>query len=395
MLTAYRRHLAKCPSQRKGQHFSLCSCPIWAYGRLPDGRTIRQSLHTDDWPRAQRRIQLLDRGEGQAFLTNAPTGKTLGAAIEGYLADLKARNLKEGSLSTYAYLFAQLQAFFDDASAVSLIDTPLLDRFRASRTVKLKNGETRPVLPRTSNKEIRLLRSFFGWCMDRQYISSNTAKKVRLIKIEDTATLPFDREEVDKLILACEQITSGNPAEIPYLRHRGRALTYALLYSGLRIGDIARLRRASLDVGSRYLTLRITKTGVPLKVQLHADAVRCLDTLPSTNAEYFFWTGNGKINTLRKNLWRTISRIGQLAGVKAHPHRFRDTFAVELLANGEDIRTVQMLLGHTSVKTTEMHYAHFMPAQQKLLDAATAKLDFTAKRRPVLVKPLSNRRRNA
>ena len=71
-----------------------------------------------------------------------------------------------------------------------------------------------------------------------------------------------------------------------------------------------------------------------------------------------------------------------LAGVKikGQPHRFRDTFSVSLLSKGEELRTVQLLLGHTSVKTTEKHYAPFVESFQRVLDAATAKLDFGTRR---------------
>ena len=65
-----------------------------------------------------------------------------------------------------------------------------------------------------------------------------------------------------------------------------------------------------------------------------------------------------------------------LAGVKGHPHRFRDTFSVTLLEKGEDLRKVQLLLGHKSTRTTEKHYAPFVESFQAMLDAATSKLDF-------------------
>jgi site-specific recombinase XerD len=68
-----------------------------------------------------------------------------------------------------------------------------------------------------------------------------------------------------------------------------------------------------------------------------------------------------------------------VAKVKGHPHRFRDTFSVSLLEKGENLHTVQLLLGHTSIKTTEKHYAPFVESFQRVLDAATSKLDFGTK----------------
>jgi site-specific recombinase XerD len=56
--------------------------------------------------------------------------------------------------------------------------------------------------------------------------------------------------------------------------------------------------------------------------------------------------------------------------VAGHPHRFRDTFSVGLLEKGEDLRTVLLLLGHKSIKTTERHYAPYVRSFQAILDAA-------------------------
>ena len=86
-----------------------------------------------------------------------------------------------------------------------------------------------------------------------------------------------------------------------------------------------------------------------------------------------------------------MQRLGAIAKVKAQPHRFRDTFAVELLTNGVDIRSVQLLLGHKSVRTTEKHYADFVAAHQALLDSAVSTMNFQAKTAgSLLMKPRQN-----
>ena len=87
-------------------------------------------------------------------------------------------------------------------------------------------------------------------------------------------------------------------------------------------------------------------------------------------------SGESKLSTAIGNARKTIARVFAVAGIKGHPHRFRDTFSVSLLGKGEELRTVQLLLGHTSIKTTEKHYAPFVQSFQRILDAATAKLDF-------------------
>jgi integrase/recombinase XerD len=147
-----------------------------------------------------------------------------------------------------------------------------------------------------------------------------------------------------------------------------------LLYSGMRISDAIRLKRSRVDKKGR-LMIRMMKTGGALYVRLPEAALQALAAVP-IESEYFLWTGKSKLSTAVGSARRTIGCLGRLTEIPAHPHRFRDTFSVELLKTGASLRTVQLLLGHTSIKTTEKHYAPWVQDFQKQLDEATSKLKF-------------------
>jgi integrase len=77
----------------------------------------------------------------------------------------------------------------------------------------------------------------------------------------------------------------------------------------------------------------------------------------------FFWTGQGKLKSAVGDWQRALKKLFALAKVSnGHAHRFRHTFAVELLLAGVPIERVSVLLGHSSTRTTEKHYAAWVPS---------------------------------
>ena len=87
---------------------------------------------------------------------------------------------------------------------------------------------------------------------------------------------------------------------------------------------------------------------------LPEDVVSALNESPSDNAKYFFWNGQCLPMSAVKICERTFQRVFELADVPDGTiHRFRDTFAVELLLKGVPIEQVSVLLGHSSLKITE------------------------------------------
>jgi integrase len=91
--------------------------------------------------------------------------------------------------------------------------------------------------------------------------------------------------------------------------------------------------------------------------------------LPMGTDVHFFWNGRDRLDAIIGSWRKRLARLFELAEVpKGYAHRFRDTFAVELLLAGVPIERVSVLLGHQSVRITERHYSPWVRARQEQLE---------------------------
>jgi integrase/recombinase XerD len=370
MLDLYRRHVPDCPNFEKGSHATNCQCPIWAYGTVPTQhgeRRIRQAMKLRDWSRAVRRADQMERKPAE-FIEPTRVRK----ACDSYLADCRSRKLAESTITSYSKTLEHLAEFCSRKGVWSIEECglPVFSDFRSSRDVAGSTGR----------KERETLVAFSAFCVEHGWLEQNYAKKLKPPKQQALPTMPYTQHEVEKILSACDQIEDDNPNTRERTRLMARARCLVMLYSGLRISDTVKLERQRVDMRTGQMRLRTMKTGVPLYVRLSREAVESLQELPR-EGEYFFWSGRSKLATAVGNARRSIQRVLAIAGVKGHPHRFRDTFSVRLLEGGDELRTVQLLLGHTSIRTTEKHYAPWVKSMQRILDAATAKLDFVGRKK--------------
>lgn len=363
MLKLFRRHTKTCPHRKKGRAYAACDCPIWVYAFL-QGKEIRSSVGTTSW---QHALKWLQEQQGTATREEAVRGKLLADAAALYLADCEERQLAEGTLEQYDNSLTSFANFCHEAKRTRVHQVDL-------ETVRGWRG-TMKMAPASIRKQIEHIRTFFRFCIDNNWCDTNPALRVKPPKETRRPTLPFSDDEVQKLLAACDLLDNQNPAWVEPARRRARALVLLLVYSGLRIEDAVTLERSRLQKDGR-LHLRQAKTGEPVYLELHPQAIAALKALPEAGA-YFLWSGNGKVSSVKGSARRTIAKLGELAGVpNCHPHRFRDTFSIGLLRKGVDIRDVQLLLGHTSIRTTERHYAPFVASLQGRLNKAVRKLDF-------------------
>ncbi|HQR34794.1 MAG TPA: site-specific tyrosine recombinase XerD [Blastocatellia bacterium] len=152
---------------------------------------------------------------------------------------------------------------------------------------------------------------------------------------------------------------------------RDRAMLETLYASGLRVSELVHLKMSDIDLDSGVLTC-FGKGSKQRKVPLGRSAISFLKRyfparlrlLNNKSSELLFIELNGRLIT-RQKFWKLIKRYGEAANISyITPHLLRHSFATVLLANGADLRSVQLMLGHSDISTTQI-YTHVTNDQLK------------------------------
>ncbi|NWF82283.1 MAG: site-specific integrase, partial [Bryobacteraceae bacterium] len=320
MFTLYRRHRQSC-EHKADRFYRRCRCSMWIEGTGPAGY-IRRSLKVSSWEKAEAlRRELEDPKDPQSPELRAIT---VAEAAQKFLGESIARNLAPASLKKY-------RAFCDLLRRFAERHCPLLTSFTPELVREFRDSWK--VGPYTTAKRLELVRSFFRFCEENDWIGRSPARGLKAPVLRQNPTLPFTADEMER-ILECS----------------GDLLTFVLLlrHTALRISDAARLRTSQFD-GERIF-LYMQKTGVPVSLPVPPQLSRLLkETTP--RGGYFFLRGQSTALDNWTDLWRRqLAKVFDKAGiVNGHPHRFRDTFAVDLLENGVSLEEVSVLLGHASI----------------------------------------------
>jgi integrase len=171
-----------------------------------------------------------------------------------------------------------------------------------------------------------------------------------------------------KILAATAQSIEKTRKEGRENQRRLRSLILLLRYTGLRIGDAVGCSINRLANGK--VRLYTQKTGTHVHCPIPDFVVKELDETPTRSERYWFWSGLGQLDTAVKDWQGRLQKLFKDAKiVNGHAHRFRDTYAVELLLASVPIERVSILLGHASIKVTEKHYSPWTSERQEQAEA--------------------------
>ncbi len=225
-----------------------------------------------------------------------------------------------------------------------------------------------PLKKSTQNYHLIALRSFLKYLAKRD-IKTLSPEKIELAKMPERQVEFLEGDDLERLLEA-----PLKTKEAKIIQLRDKAILELLFSTGLRVSELANLKKDQINLKKDEFTIR--GKGEKLRVvflanqtkywlKLYSEARRDLSPSLFVRAD----RAKGKKepeNLTPRSIQRLIKKYSKAAGItkKVTPHTMRHSFATDLLINGADIRSVQAMLGHSSITTTQI-YTHITNQQLK------------------------------
>jgi len=273
--------------------------------------------------------------------------------IKSYQSYLKIeRGLSKNTVANYSFDIERLCLFLD----TNQIEVSPL-QIKEETIQQFVYAISSQVNARSQARIISGLKSFFSYLIFEDYRSDNPMELIEspktTRKLPDTLSL----EEIDALIAAID--LSSKEGE------RNRAMLETLYGCGLRVSELVSLKISDLFFDEGFI--KITGKGnkerfVPIAnltkkyIQIYKDSVRPEIPFKKEFSDTLFLNRRGGQLT-RAMVFTIINNLATRIGLKKKisPHTFRHSFATHLLENGADLRSIQLMLGHESITTTEIY----------------------------------------
>lgn len=236
--------------------------------------------------------------------------------------------------------------------------------------IKIKGQQSCTLKKNTQNYHLIAIRTFLKYLMKRG-ITSLSPERIDLAKIKERSLDLISSNELNRLLNAPNTLATTDKKFDNQMKLRNKAILELFFSTGLRLSELCSINR-DLDLSKDEFSIR--GKGEKVRVVFLSDSAKdaiheYLKSRKDMDEPLFvqYSHNGGKGNRLTpRSIERIVKYYAIVAGIskKVTPHIIRHSFATDLLSNGADIRSVQMMLGHANIATTQI-YTHITDKQLK------------------------------
>lgn len=270
-------------------------------------------------------------------LTHPLPNKVNQEVVNDFLLSLKLANRSQGTIIQYRRF---LERFFGDMKdSFSSLSSDTIREWFVNNESHVKEG--------TLSYRLSVLSSFYTFCVQEEYLEKSPMKIRWFPRLPQPVPKYLEKEDIAKIRQKSEWTSLRNQALIEFM-----------LASGCRVGEVHQLNREDIDLENR--TARVVGKGKKIRhIHFIDKCAVLLERYIASRPQAFpalFVTSTGKRLSIR-TIQHIVKEIGERAGLTTslHPHRFRHTFATELLAKGAELSFIADEMGHSDLGTTQIY----------------------------------------
>jgi integrase/recombinase XerD len=283
----------------------------------------------------------------------------LSQALDGFYMARRADGYSPDTIDQYSWALSRWLAFIGDKPVQEI-------QAQDARAFLAQLHGLGRLSPASIFHTWKAIRAFWKWAapeLDLPRVMDN----VKQPAYQHKEITPLSSADIERLLSAAVKITADNLSGAYEYKHpqadRNRLVLLVLLDTGVRVGECARLNVQDINMDTCEVIVRPFRSSVKSRPRTVYIGKRTQKELwkyllgrePAKN-DPLFLSASGRRMTA-DSIKHLVRRISQRAGVPAHPHMLRHTFAIEYLRNNGDVFTLQRLLGHSSLDMTRKYLA--------------------------------------
>ena len=252
------------------------------------------------------------------------------------------------TVSSYVRDLTQFDRYLqNEGTALDQVDTGVIEGYDSWLTGKGKSAAT-------VTRSLASLKCFYGWMLSNGRMESNPALQAKSVKVERKLPQVLTSQEVELLL--------SQPQCVDQKGYRDHAMLELLYATGIRVSELISLDVEHVNLAAGFIRCysKNKERIIPLypgAVRAISDYVRNVRPQLAVEGEHALFVNMNGERMSRQGFWKIIKGYQEKAGIKTDitPHTLRHSFAAHLLANGADLRSIQEMLGHSDISSTQIY----------------------------------------